>query len=189
MRTAFAGLLTLVLASTFMATNASAQSVVRWRDVVGVITAQGVDNPVCGTDAQGQCVGTTIHSGTFAWSARSGGAAINLTTGFAGFHVEGLVINGTQFSGTRGPIQQVEGTFVCNLGSNGEALLDTAPVNLSAQGDAVFSGRIAGLPASCNNPLFLIRIVSPAGALGRWIATGAQRTGTGMANNFDDDND
>jgi hypothetical protein len=65
-------------------------SFVRWRSIVGVITAQGVDNPVS----------SNIHSGTFAWSTRRGNASVSLTTGAAFFEVEGLVINGTMFSGT-----------------------------------------------------------------------------------------
>ena len=176
MRTLFAASLTLLLASTTMASSSHAQPILRFRNVVGVITALGVDNPVCGTDAQGNCVGTTIHSGTFAWVARDGNARVNLSTGAASFQVDGLVINGTQFSGTPGPVTQVEGTLVCNLGGGGgpEAILDTAPVSLSSQGDAEFSGQIAGIPATCDNPRFLIRIVTPAGALGAWIATGTE---------------
>jgi hypothetical protein len=54
-------------------------------------------------------------------------------------------------------------------------VLDTAAVPLSAHGDAHFSGNIGGVPASCGNPLFLIRIATPAGAAGLWIATGAER--------------
>jgi hypothetical protein len=33
-------------------------------------------------------------------------------------------------------------------------------------------------------PLFLIRIASPAGALGRWIATGTERIGPTSMNRF-----
>jgi hypothetical protein len=164
MRSGIAGLLTLALASAAMA-----EPVVRWNHVAGVITAQGVDNPV-----------NDIHSGTFAWSAESGRARVNLATGATTFEVEDLVINGSAFSGTPGPITQVEGTLVCNAGDADEAVLDTPPVPLSSRGDAEFAGSIAGIPSSCDNPLFLIRIVNPAGALGRWIATGVERsTSTG----------
>jgi hypothetical protein len=66
--------------------------------------------------------------------------------------------------------------LVCNPGDdNFQALLDTDVVPLSAQGDAAFTGRIAGIPAFCDNPLFLIRIAVPEGAQGKWIATGAER--------------
>src|SRR5262245_51001728 len=163
MRSAFAGFLTLALASTAMAS----ESVVRWNDIVGVITAQNVDNPVA-----------DISSGTFAWSAERGRARVNLSNGATSFEVEGLVINGSAFSGTAGPITQVEGTLVCNAGESAEAVLDTAPVSLSSQGDAEFSGAISGIPSRCSNPLFLIRIASPAQALGRWIATGVERSTT-----------
>jgi len=142
-----------------------AQPVVRWNHMAGVITAQGIDNPVA-----------DISSGTFAWSAEDGRARVNLATGATAFEVEDLVINGTAFSGTPGPITQVEGTLVCNAGADDEAVLDTAPVALSARGDAEFSGVIEGIPSHCDNPLFLVRIVNPAGALGRWIATGVERS-------------
>src|SRR5262245_48547410 len=186
MKTVLAGILTLFVISTAMATSASAQTV-RWRQVVGVTTAQNVDNPVCATDQQGNCIGNIIHSGTFAWTTRSGSATVNLATGAASFHVEGLVINGTVFSGTAGPITQVAGTLVCNLGGTMEAILDTPPVNLSLQGDASFNGRLTGISGNCANPLFLIRIVNPSVALGRWIATGAGRTTTGPSSFFDGD--
>ena len=174
MKTVFAGLLFFALAATAGASSMNGNnSTVRWRTVVGVITAQNVDNPICGTDSQGRCVGTTIDSGTFAWSARSGSARVNLATGDTTFRVNGLVINGTSFSGTAGPITQIEGTLVCNLGAAGEAVLDTDPVALSGRGDASFSGQIDDVPTPCNSPLFLFRIVSPSVARGRWIATGA----------------
>jgi hypothetical protein len=162
MSKAIAAFLSLAFASSALAVHTD--PIVRWRTIVGVITAQNVNNPVA-----------DINSGTFAWSARSGRARVNLRTGAASFEVEGLVINGTSFSGTPGPVTQVEGTLVCNVGEAGEATLDTAPVALSAQGDADFAGHIAGIPSSCDNPLFLIRIVNPEGALGRWIATAADR--------------
>src|SRR5690349_24826653 len=68
-------------------------TVVRWRSIVGVITALNVDNPV-----------GNISSGTFAWQARSGRASVNLSTGAASFEVEGLTINGPVLSGTPGRI-------------------------------------------------------------------------------------
>ena len=136
----------------------------RWKSIVDVITAQGVDSPL-----------GNIHSGATAWSVRSGRAIVNLSTGATFFDVNGLVINGTTSSGTPGPITAVTGTLVCNAGSTTQTVLDTTPVSLSAQGDADFSGHIAGIPASCGNPLFLIRIATPAGAAGRWIATGVER--------------
>src|SRR5215475_7431783 len=150
--------------------NAPNNTTVRWLDIVGVITAQGVNNPVS----------ANIDSGTFAWSTSSGRARIDLATGATSFDVEGLVINGTQFSGTPGPITAVTGTLVCNPGDQTQEMaLDTAPVPLSTRGDAMFSGAIPSIPAVCANPLFLVRIAVPAVAAGRWIATGAVRVGAG----------
>jgi len=139
---------------------------VRWRRIAGVITAVNVDNPV-----------GKVSAGTFPWSARGGNARVNLSTGAASFDVDGLVINGTAFSGTPGPVTAVTGTLVCDAGTNNESTYDTKAVPLNATGNADFLGHISGIPYSCANPLFLIRIAQPAGAAGRWIATGAERTG------------
>src|SRR5262245_61696128 len=138
---------------------------IRWDGIAGVVTAVNVDNPV-----------GNIDSGTFAWTARGGHARVNLATGATAFDVDGLVINGTVFSGTPGPVTAVTGTLVCNPGDDAQEIFDSSPVPLSARGDADFSGNIGHLPATCSNPLFLIRIATPAAALGRWIATGTERT-------------
>ena len=164
-------LLAVLCSATAAFAHHQDDTVVRWRSIVGVITALNVDNPV-----------GAIHSGTFAWQARSGRASVNLSTGAAFFEVEGLTINGSVFSGTPGPIDAVTGTLVCNAGGRTPTVLDTAAVPLNVNGDALFYGHIAGVPASCGNPIFLLRIATPAtGAVGRWIATGAER--------FTDDDD
>jgi hypothetical protein len=162
-----------VLAMLFLALSVSASfaqttsNVVHWNSIVGVITAPGVDNPVS----------KNIHSGTFAWSASSGNASVDLVTGNTSFAVQGLVINGTMFSGTQGPVPAVTGTLVCNAGTNTETALDTKPARLSQQGNAKFKGPLQGtVPPSCGNPLFLLRIANLKGANGLWIATGAVRT-------------
>lgn len=158
--------LALCASTAFAFDNYNDDSVVRWKSIDGVITAPNVDNPV-----------GNIHSGTFPWHARSGLASVNLSTGATSFEVEGLVINGAVFSGTPGPISAVTGTLVCNAGdqTQTQTSFDTPAVSLSAHGDARFSGSIAGVPASCSNPIFLIRIATPAGAAGFWIATGSER--------------
>jgi len=139
---------------------------VRWQTMVGVITAQNVNNPIA----------TGINSGTFAWSALGGGAMVNLETGAASFHVEGLVINGTSFSGTPGPIAQIQGTLVCNPGAAGQSVHNTSATALDANGNALFRGNVGTVPTGCGNPLFLLRIFNPSAARGRWIATGAVRS-------------
>ena len=165
MKNICAMLFMLLFASAAFA-QAGDDAVVHWKSIEGVVTAQGVNNPVS----------PNINSGTFAWTVRNGHARVNLATGTVAFDVEGLVINGTSFSGTPGPITSVTGTLVCSAGTGQEFTLDTQPVALSTVGDAKFSGRLANGPIACENPLFLIRIFSPAGAQGRWIATGAQRS-------------
>jgi len=154
---AFSG---LFLASAF----AGEDNFVRFERIVGVITALNVDNPV-----------GNIHSGTFPWTTRSGLARVDLTTGRVLWEVDGLVINGAVFSGTPGPITAVRGTLVCNAGGN-QTAFDTAQVPLNSHGDAQFSGHFGTAPGTCGNPIFLIRIAAPAGAAGRWIATGASRS-------------
>lgn len=155
----------------FASTAFAEPSVVRWDTIVGVITSPGVDNPVA-----------DIHGGATPWSVAKGQASVDLKNGNTAFEVEGLVINGSASSGTPGPISKVIGTLVCNPGqkdSNGssiEVVHDTTPVDLSAQGEAGFSGSLGSIASPCNNPLFLIRIAQPAGAFGRWIATGAVRS-------------
>jgi len=154
--------LSLLFASTAFAADSS---VVRWDSIVGVITSPGVDNPVA-----------DIHGGATPWTTTRGQATVNLNSGGTGFFVQGLVINGGTSSGTTGPISSVIGTLVCNAGRAEEQVYDTAPVSLSPLGNAGFSGNIGSINAPCNNPLFLIRIAQPAGAFGRWIATGAVRS-------------
>jgi hypothetical protein len=152
----------LSLLSLLLAAAAFAQSdtVVRWRAIAGVITAPGVDNPV-----------GTIHSGAGPWTTRSGNARLNLQTGEGSFEVEGLVLNGGSSTGTAGPVAAVMGTVVCNPGSPSgtvESTLDTPTTKLSTDGHASLSFKV-NVPASCNNPLFLVRVPS-----GRWIATGVR---------------
>ena len=159
-----------VLASLFLLLGVSSafaqeSNTVRWQSFAGVITAQNVDNPIS----------THIHSGTFAWTARGGTARVNLATGYANFNIQQLVINGSQFSGTRGPITQVTGTLVCNPGADGESTHDTAAANLDEHGNAQITSNLGTL-GTCANPLFLVRIFNPSGARGLWIATGVDRT-------------
>ena len=165
-------LLVTVLSLMFASTALADGSVVRWDTIVGVITVPGVDNPVA-----------DIHGGATAWTTTGGQAAVDLKSGATVFEVEGLVINGTASTGTPGPISKVIGTLVCNAGQAGEVIHDTTPVSLSTRGKAGFSGSLGSIQTPCNNPLFLIRIAQPAGAFGRWIATGAVRS-TGHASFF-----
>ena len=160
--------LTLALAPALVLAQEADESVARWDQIVGVITAPGINNPVAG-----------IAAGAGPWSVRSGQAHVDLATGRASFEVRGLVLNGSNSSGTPGPVNTVVGTLVCNPGTASQLVRDSAEVRLSTHGDAHFSGELAGLPAVCANPLFLVRIgpsFPVAGAIGRWLATGADRS-------------
>jgi hypothetical protein len=152
----------LFLLPLFLTTAAFAQDdnvTVRWRTIVGNINDPGVSNPVAG-----------IPSGGLPWTTTGGRARVNLKTGQIAFNVAGLVLNGGNASGATGGVANVKGTLVCNPGTSAQAVLDTATVPLSLEGDAEFIGSLASVPA-CANPLFLVRI--PAN--NSWIATGAVR--------------
>ena len=140
-------------------------SIVRWRTIVGNIT-------VSANDAVGG-----INPGSTPWSTTGGRARVNLATGHVSFDVEGLVLNGGNATGTPGPIDQVEGSLICDAGTDNQTIFTTAPVPLNAQGNADFSGTFGSSPGTCTNPLFLVRIgPDRPGANQRWIATGAVRS-------------
>src|SRR5262249_38097018 len=111
------------------------RQVVTWSNIVGVITAPGVDNPVAVTaDDNGNPL-FQVHSGTLAWVTRSGSARVDLTSGLVQFSVSGLVLVGGNGSGSTGGVDQVIGTLVCNPGSTDpnqeQEILNTPPVALS----------------------------------------------------------
>jgi hypothetical protein len=159
--------LALLLAPTVLLAQESYDPVVQWKQIIGVITAPNVNNAVAG-----------ISSGAGPWSVTEGHARVNLATGQANFEVRGLVLNGSNASGTPGPVSAVTGTLVCSPGTNDQVVRDTAEVKLTQEGDAHFRGAIDGVPSLCTNPVFLVRIgpsFPVSGAVGRWLATGAVR--------------
>ena len=145
----------------------------RWKQIVGVVTAPNVDNPVASSvDTSGAT--NAIHAGAGPWTATSGNARVDLSNGTVTFTVSGLVLNGGNFTGTvPATIPKVVGTLVCNSGTQDVVVTkDTPPTTITSEGDADFSGQFTtSVPPSCANPLFLIRVPS-----GRWIASGAVRT-------------
>src|SRR5215475_14395048 len=178
-------MLCLLLVTSASYAQHNNNSVVKWKNIVGVISAIDANAQQTNTNMDNK-VGT-IDSGTFPWTTTGGRASVNLSTGETYFDVEGLVINGSSFSGTAGPITAVTGTLVCSAGSNDERAFDTPAVPLSLQGDASFSGQLEGVPGSCSNPIFLIRIDTPNVARGRWIATGVGRSDGSRSRNGDND--
>src|SRR5260370_42546353 len=100
---------TLCLTILALSASAFAQNitVVRLRQIVGVITAPGVDSPVGGVpDATGNPT-NPIHSGTLPWPPKGGRAFGNLTTGEGAFDVEGLVLNGVTATGPAAPLTKL----------------------------------------------------------------------------------
>ena len=127
--------LSLTLSLVVIAGSAFAQNnnntVVRWRQIIGNITAPGIDNPVAGvTDANGNTT-NPIHSGTLPWTTKGGSARVNLSTGEGSFDVEGLVLNGGNASGTPGAVKSIVGTLVCNPGTSTQVILDTPATDLT----------------------------------------------------------
>jgi hypothetical protein len=180
MKKGMAFVMALLCGSSVLAAGHDNDSGVSWRNIAGVISAPGIDNPVATvTDRDGHVL-TQIHSGTLPWVVRNGAALVDLTTGAVEFNVRGLVLIGGNASGTAGPINQVVGTLVCNPGSTDanqpQAIVDTPPVALSAVGNARFDGELTeALPSPCGDPLFLIRIGPAFGSFaGRWLATGVE---------------
>jgi hypothetical protein len=130
--------LTVLLTPAIGPAHEADNSAVQWNQIVGVITAPGINNPVGG-----------INAGTGPCSVHEGHAHVNLASGEASFEVHGLVLNGSNASGTPGPVTTVTGTLVCNPGTDAQAVRDTAEVRLSPQGDAHFRGEITGIPPLC----------------------------------------
>src|SRR5262245_28087700 len=87
--------------------------VVRWRSIVGVISAPRVNNPV-----------GDIDSGTFPWSARSGRTRVNLSTGAFSFRVDGA-------QGT-GPADSLGSGTACVEGFEGSEWTVPVPTETSS---------------------------------------------------------
>src|SRR5258708_18911709 len=96
------------------------------------------------------------------------------TTLWSGSYIPAVRGNAT---GTPGPVDQVEGSLICDAGQKDQTIFTTTPVPLNAQGNADFSGTFNTTPGTCTNPLFLIRFGPDLPAANqRWIATGAVRS-------------
>src|SRR6266436_5382272 len=136
--------LSLTLSLVVIAGSAFAQNnnntVVRWKTIVGNITVSNND-AVAG-----------INPGTTPWSTLGGRARVNLATGHVSFDVDGLVLNGGNATGTPGPVDQVQGSLICDAGQKDQTIFTTTPVPLNAQGNADFSGTFNTIPGTCTNP-------------------------------------
>jgi hypothetical protein len=136
-------------------------NVVRWEQLVGLITAQGLSNPVA-----------NIASGTTPWHARNGAAAVDLTNGEAAFFVQGLVLIGGDTSGTNGPVNSVEGALCAMLVERIRRLRTPPQFRWTFKAMPSLRDAWEGFRATCSNPIFLVLNA----AKGIWIATGTVRT-------------
>ncbi|HWN24372.1 MAG TPA: hypothetical protein VNN16_04620, partial [Candidatus Sulfotelmatobacter sp.] len=116
MKNALLMLLVILFASASLAS--ADDNVVRWKTIVGNITVSNND-AVAG-----------INPGTTPWSTTGGRALVNLSTGHVSFDVEGLVLNGGNATGTRGGVDQVEGSLICDAGQQDQTIFTTLPVPL-----------------------------------------------------------
>jgi hypothetical protein len=152
----------------------SADPVVRWREIAGIIQPGNVVGS--GTGA--------VPGGLLPWITSTGVARLNLDTGEVQFVVKRLVLAGGNPIGTRADITAVKATLICDTngsaGGGNSTVVQTTAVPLSLDGDANFSGSIGSLPVECSGEpdlAFLIRIAEVNGVTvnGPWIAFGAVR--------------
>src|SRR5712672_2976722 len=130
MKKACAVLLAVLSVSLLTSAFAGEDNLVRWQSIVGNITVSNND-AVAG-----------FNPGTTPWSTFGGMARVNLATGLFSFHVDGLVLNGGNATGTPGPVTSVTGTLVCNPGNalgQPETAIDTPAASLSSEGNAELS--------------------------------------------------
>jgi hypothetical protein len=130
---------------------------VSWETIIGIAQASNVVGGITG--------------GGQPWSALGGAVSVNLSEGTVGFEVRGLSLAGGNSIGTPDGVTSIIGTLVCGLTSSSPTVIDTPPVPLSPQGDAVFQGSFSSSTAGCvgTQQAFLIRNA----ANGAWIANGA----------------
>ncbi len=150
---------------------AHAQSpMVRWERI------QGIDPSATGRVVQG------INPVTAPWSTTRGSALLNTENGRIQFQVEGLSIGSSPtplaLIGTTGVVTMIKGTIICH--EPGGDVVDTEPVELSPEGDALFTGELSEIPSCAPDKLvFLLRIAEVReGAppiTNLWLAHGAVR--------------
>jgi hypothetical protein len=123
-----------------------------WKTIKGITQANNVVDGITG--------------GGQPWSTLSGEASVDLRRGEIEFEVRGLVLAGGDTIGTPGAVTAVAATIVCGAGVS----VSTAPIPLSAQGDAHFEGDIVVPPACTSTNVNFLLTAGP-----RWIANGSVR--------------
>jgi hypothetical protein len=139
---------------------------VRWETIIGTFFIGAIPGTSANTVAG-------ITGGGEPWSTLSGHAYVDLSSGAVDFEVKGLVLAGGNSIGTPATIAQVEGTLVCSPGTTSQAIINTPPVPLDAQGNASFNGSFTSPTDGCSPTAVVFLITIPSN--GHWIANGAVR--------------
>jgi len=91
----------------------------------------------------------------------------------------GLLLASGDVIGTVGPVTMVGATLACGPAGPTATLFNSAPAALDAAGNFRIDSALtqdgvnpAVLPATCDNPALLIRLVGANGAFGPWFAAG-----------------
>ena len=120
-----------------------------------------------------------ISPGGRAWVIRKLKATIGID-GTVSARGAGLLLASGDVIGTRGPVTHVAATLACGPANNTASLFTSAPSPLAVNGNFDIGGTLsqdgvnpAVLPATCDNPVLLIRAANPTtGAAGAWFAAG-----------------
>lgn len=164
--------LAMIVASTGLSAHPDAKTLVRFEGAIGVdpLTAAG------GVDVLNVVRG--ISPGGRAWVMRKLRATIG-TDGVISAKGAGLLLASGDVIGTRATIAQVAATLACGPANATATLFNSAPAALDTAGNFQISGPLtqdgvnaAVMPATCDNPVLLIRAVAAGGALGAWFAAG-----------------
>ena len=134
------------------------------------------------TGANGVDVVNTVRGiapGGRAWVIRKLKATVG-TDGTVSAKGAGLLLASGDVIGTRGPVTHVAATLACGAANATASLFTSAPSPLQVNGDFQIVGTLsqdgvnpAVMPASCDNPVLLIRAANPSnGVAGAWFAAG-----------------
>jgi hypothetical protein len=153
-------------------------ALVRFKGTIGVdpLTAAG------GVDALNVVRG--INPGGRAWMLGSLRAEIG-ADGSISARGKALLFTSGDLIGTRGGVTTVGATLACGAANATAALFNSRPAALDLAGNFQISGKLtqdgvndAVMPATCDNPVLLIRNVAAAtGAFGGWFAAGIPQVG------------
>ena len=165
--------MTLAAASASGFAAPPAPPLVKFEGAIGVDPLTGAN----GVDVVNTVRG--IAPGGRAWVIRKLKATIG-TDGTVSAKGAGLLLASGDVIGTRGPVTHVAATLACGAGNATAMLFTSAPSPLEPNGNFDIGGSLsqdgvnpAVLPATCDNPVLLIRAANPAtGVAGAWFAAG-----------------